>query len=99
MNNIYEYDYKDKNGNIIHYDINNATFDKKGLKPDEQKSANTLKNKLNWNIEVVHRINKPDGIKTADIRVNGKEYWEIKNRKISDKRKEECEKTNKYPFI
>jgi len=38
-----------------------------------------LKHKLGWDIDSVHRINKPDGVKTPDIRVNDKEYWEIKN--------------------
>lgn len=79
LGHIFEFIKKNEDGSEIIYNTSNAQFDKKALHPDELKTVDTLKNKLGWDIDSIHRINKPDGIKTPDIRVNGSEYWEIKN--------------------
>lgn len=33
---------------------------------------------LGWEIDIVHRVNIPEGVKTPDIYAEG-EYWDIKN--------------------
>lgn len=64
------------------YDLSNAKFDKKGLSSDEKRSVASLIKFLGWEIDIVHRVNIPDGVKTPDIYADG-EYWDIKNYKKS----------------
>lgn len=79
LKDTFKYKCIDKDGNITVFNIENAIFDKKGLQPSELKTVNILRKKLGWDIEIIHRINVPEGIKCPDIRINKKEYWEIKN--------------------
>lgn len=64
------------------YDLSNAKFDKKGLSSDEKRSVASLIKFLGWEIDIVHRVNIPEGVKTPDIYAEG-EYWDIKNYKKS----------------
>ncbi|MDD7630309.1 MAG: hypothetical protein PUJ60_04625 [bacterium] len=73
------------------YDLSNAKFDKKGLSNDEKRSVGSLIKFLGWEIDIVHRVNIPDGVKTPDIYAEG-EYWDIKNYKKSLTSKSEFQK-------
>lgn len=73
------------------YDLSNAKFDKKGLSNDEKRSVDSLIKFLGWEIDIVHRVNIPDGVKTPDICAEG-EYWDIKNYKKSLTSKSEFQK-------
>ena len=66
-------------GNIIKYDESNAKFDMRRVNSDELKTINTLREKLGWNILILHRINM-DRVSTPDIkRLQDNEYYDIKN--------------------
>lgn len=76
------YVYTD-DGNIkIKYTNENATFRKKNAKEDENKTVKRLKEKLGWNMQRLREVEKPDNVRTPDLKriINDDfEYWDIKN--------------------
>lgn len=78
---VCEYIKEYRDGNIIKYDKSNAKFDKFGLNYDEMKTVKKIQKYFKWNIELVRKINIPEGIRCPDIRnLSSKEieYWDIK---------------------
>lgn len=74
----------DNNGNIIEtYTEENASFRIKNSKEPENNTIMRLKDKLGWDIKRLRAVEKPDGVRTPDIKrlLNNDdfEYWDIKN--------------------
>lgn len=78
---VCEYIKVKEDGTIIKYDESNAKFDKKLMNKDELRCINLLRNFFDWNIQIIKKINIPEGIRCPDIRnisSNELEYWDIK---------------------
>ena len=78
---VSEYIKEIEDGTIIRYDESNAKFDKRGANSDEVSTINRIINYFGWNIEIIRRINIPEGIRCPDIRNRSSdvlEYWDIK---------------------